>query len=397
MARHNNFPRLRHVPARPPAKLALRSAVPLLAIALWIGAGGLGTAQAADKPAKDPGGADPQKLDKIVRTGADFLAKAQAEDGSYSRPTGIGVTALATTALLRSGRTPADPTVAKGLKFLEGFVQSDGGIYDPKVGIQNYETSLVIVCLAEANADHRYDKIIKNADTYLKRIQWGGEDQATEKSDRNYGGAGYGKRKRPDLSNTNFLVDALIKAGNKPDDEAVKRALVFVSRCQNFESEHNSTPFAAKNPDGGFFYTCAGDGDSVAGKTDNGGLRSYASMTYAGLKSMIYAGLGPDDPRVKAATTWISKNYDLKTNPGLGGEGLYYYYHVFAKALATMGLPQIEDAQGVKHDWKRELVDELAKRQRPNGSWLNPTSRWLESDPNLVTCYALLALAYCKP
>ena len=30
-------------------------------------------------------------------------------------------------------------------------------------------------------------------------------------------------------------------------------------------------------------------------------LRSYGSMTYAGLKSMIFAGVGPDDPRVKAA------------------------------------------------------------------------------------------------
>ena len=35
----------------------------------------------------------------------------------------------------------------------------------------------------------------------------------------------------------------------------MQRALVFVSRCQNLETEHNTTPFAAKNPDGGFYYT----------------------------------------------------------------------------------------------------------------------------------------------
>ena len=28
-------------------------------------------------------------------------------------------------------------------------------------------------------------------------------------------------------------------------------------------------------------------------------------MTYSGLKSMIYAGLTKDDPRVKAAVQWI--------------------------------------------------------------------------------------------
>ena len=118
-----------------------------------------------------------------------------------------------------------------------------------------------------------------------------------DKSSPSYGGAGYGRNKRPDLSNTSFFLDALKAAGDGPDDEAVKKALIFVSRCQNLESEHNTLPFATKNPDGGFYYTPAGGGVSQAGNLPDGGLRSYGSMTYAGLKSMIYAGVGPDDPR----------------------------------------------------------------------------------------------------
>jgi squalene-hopene/tetraprenyl-beta-curcumene cyclase len=39
----------------------------------------------------------------------------------------------------------------------------------------------------------------------------------------------------------------------------------------------------------------------------------------------------------------------------------------------------------------------LARRQRPDGSWLNENDRWLEGDPNLVTGYVLLTLAYCHP
>ena len=152
--------------------------------------------------------------------------------------------------------------------------------------------------------------------------------------------------KRPDLSNTAFMVDALKEAGNGPDDEAMKKALVFVSRCQNLESEYNTTPAAAKNPDGGFYYTPADGGESEAGKLPNGGLRSYASMTYSGLKSMIYCGVKADDPRVKAATKWIQENYDLKTNPGIGPDGLYYYYHVFAKALAAIGSDTLARRQG---------------------------------------------------
>ena len=60
-------------------------------------------------------------------------------------------------------------------------------------------------------------------------------------------------------------------------------------------------------------------------------------MTYAGLKSMIYAGLTPDDPRVKAALDWLKTNYTLDSNPGLGEAGLYYYYDTFARALDAMG------------------------------------------------------------
>ena len=114
----------------------------------------------------------------------------------------------------------------------------------------------------------------------------------------------------------------------------MKRALVFVSRCQNLESEHNTLAFAKKNPDdGGFIYTAAAGGQSPAGQTPNGGLRSYGSMTYAGLKSMIYAGVRADDPRVKAARKWIQQHYDLSSNPGMGQAGLYYYYQTVAKAL----------------------------------------------------------------
>lgn len=111
---------------------------------------------------------------------------------------------------------------------------------------------------------------------------------------------------------------------------------------------------------------------------------------------MIYAGVGPEDPRVKAAYTWIGKNYGLDSNPGMGSSGLYYYYHTFAKALDAMGGDYVEDETGSKHDWRAELVRELAKRQQPDGSWLNENDRWLEGDANLVTGYALLALSYCK-
>ena len=352
-------------------------------------------AAAAERAATAP--VDAKAFQQAVDRAVEYLrTKGQAADGSYSKPAGSGVTSVVAAGLLRQGLGPDDPLVAKSLKFLEGMVQPDGGIYAPKSAVQNYETALGLMCFAEANKDHRYDKIIRGADRYLKATQWG-EDRGIDKSDPRWGGGGYGAHKRPDLSNTSFLVDALKAAGNGPDDEAMKRALVFVSRCQNLESEANTTPFAAKNPDGGFYYTPAAGGESPAGKTPEGGLRSYGSMTYAGLKSMIYAGVKADDPRVKAAVKWAESHYGLDANPGMGPSGLYYYYHTFAKALDATGMTLVEDSKGVKHNWRLELLAELLRRQRNNGSWTNDDTRWLESDPNLVTGYALLCMAYCRP
>ncbi len=342
-------------------------------------------------------GADAHKLAEVRQKAIDFLKATQAGDGTWTSNTSTGVTALAVTALLRSGVPITDPTVVKGLKALETYVQKDGGIYHPSTSHKNYETCVAVVALKAADADGRYDQILSRADKFLRGLQWD-EEEGIDKSDVRYGGADYGpSKKRPDLSNTQFLVDALKTLGAKDDDPNIQKALIFVSRCQNLESPYNQTPLAAKVNDGGFIYTVAGGGSSPAGNTANGGLRSYGSMTYAGLKSMIYAGLTAKDPRVKAASEWIRNHYTVEENPGLGQQGLFYYFDTFAKTLSVLKVDQFEDAAGQKHDWRKELAEQLFHLQQQNGSWLNPKERWLEGDPNLATAYALLALKYCEP
>jgi squalene-hopene/tetraprenyl-beta-curcumene cyclase len=341
-------------------------------------------------------GPNSAKLQASTNSAVEFLRTTQADDGSWTSPTQPGISALVTTGLLKSGLPHTDPTVSKALKHLESFIQPDGGIYFVDSKHKNYETSIALLAFDAANADGQYNEIIVRAAEFLKGLQWD-ESEGIDESDTKFGGAGYGSHARPDLSNTQFFLDALLTAGVSRDDPAVKKALLFVSRCQNLESEHNTTPFAAKIGDGGSYYTPAAGGTSQAGTTANGGLRSYASMTYAGLKSMIHAGLTPDDPRVKAATDWARQFYTLEENPGLGQQGLFYYYHTFAKALDVMGVDLFEDASGAKHDWRRELADHLAEIQKENGSWVNSADRWYEGDPNLVTAYTLLALSYCQP
>lgn len=325
-----------------------------------------------------------------------YIRSSQNEDGSWTSPMAPGLTGLVVTGALENGVKVDDPMIQKALKHIVGHVQPDGGIYFTKSNFRNYETCIIIMTLTAANADGKYTPLIEKADKFIRAQQWD-ESEGKEKTDVDYGGAGYGGRSRPDLSNTHYLVEALRAAGAAPDDPALQKALIFISRSQNLESDKNDTPFGAKINDGGFYYTPSGGGSSAAGKEANGGLRSYASMTYAGLKSMLYAGLNKNDPRVKAAHEWIQKHYTVEENPGLKQQGLYYYLHLFAKALDALEVEAVEDKSGKQHNWRADLIGFLAKSQRENGSWVNDEKKWNEGDPNLSTAFALLALSHCGP
>ncbi|MDR1384316.1 MAG: hypothetical protein LBJ67_10825 [Planctomycetaceae bacterium] len=331
-----------------------------------------------------------------------FLRKSQAENGSWaaSPRSGIGPTAVILAGLMNAGVKADDIVVKKGLVFLEAAIKKDGGIYS-SAHFQNYETSVAVLAFAAADkllkADggkSPYGDLLTGARKALVGQQYA-EGREVNKDDPRYGGLGYGGDTRPDLSNTQFFLDALNATGKKSDDPAIQKALVFVSRNQNLESEHNKLPFASKNQDGGFIYTST-TGSSSAGTTADGGLRSYGSMTYAGLKSMIYAGLTKEDKRVKAAYDWITKNYTVVENPGMGQRGLFYYYHTMAKSLAVVGDKEIVDTSGKKHVWANELADQLLSYQKADGSWTNEASpQWMENDPNLVTGFVLIVLSEC--
>jgi squalene-hopene/tetraprenyl-beta-curcumene cyclase len=336
-----------------------------------------------------------QSIDEMQQRALQFLEVTQNPDGSWTASDAVGVTGLVTTSLLMSGKSPTDPLVKKGLNLLLAKQQSTGGIHSPESRHQNYETCIALVTLAEANKDGQYDAVIAKAERFLRGLQWD-EGEGLESTDGAYGGGGYDSKQRPDMSNTQFLIEALKQAGVASDDPAMQKALIFVSRAQNLESQFNQLPFAGKVNDGGFIYTPAMGGESKAGTTANGGHISYGSITYAGIKSMIYAGLGKDDQRIKAATEWIRRHYTLDENPNMGQQGLYYYYQTFAKTMSVLGSDEFEDASGTKHAWKNELAAKLASLQQKNGSWLNASDRWYEGDPNLVTAYCLIALHYCQ-
>ena len=343
-----------------------------------------------------------QAVDKAIA----YLKAHQAEDGSWGSKQNIGITGVVLTGMLQTGKVTAkDPAVEKGLKYVESLINTKEGHIagkDPKVQLKNYVTCVNVMALTAADRD-TYKAVIADATKFLKELQWD-EGEGKSPKDDFFGGAGYDSHSRPDLSNTQFFLDALVAAGVPKDDPAYKKAMTFVGRCQNIkEKEYNDQPWAGKIDDGSFIYTPAAGGQTKVKDDANpaDGLPGYGSMTYAGIKSLIYCGVTKDDPRVKKAYEWIEKNYTVDRNPGMPEPraewGLFYYYHTMAKCLDVLGVDEVTDAKGAKHDWRADITGAVVGRQKEDGSWTNEKDHWMEGDPELVTGYVLMALSHCKP
>ena len=324
-----------------------------------------------------------------IDKGLEWLKGQQAEDGLFANHPGI--TALALTAFLRHPEkkyTEADhPFIQKGLQRLVAMQQPNGAIYDVEMqpALPNYNTSISIMALS-STGNPEYGAVIEKAQGFLKGLQ------VTDEASVYFGGIGYGSRQDvKDLSNLNIAIQALKESGSD-DQEVWDKAIKFLERSQN-RSESNDQSWAGN--DGGFIY--APDGESKAGTDAAGSPRSYASMTYAGLLSFIYANVDKNDERVQAAFKWIQEHFTLEENYGMGAQGLYYNYHTMAKALRLYGQSTFVDSKGITHDWYREFAEKLISVQKPEGSWVNENSRWMEALPVLATSYAILSLDTAYP
>ncbi len=285
-----------------------------------------------------------------------------------------------------------------GFDFILSKVQSDGGIYGK--GLASYNTSICMMALLQSK-DPSYEQVVRNARKFLVNQQ-SDFDKKGEADNVFDGGVGYGSRwAHSDLSNTHLAMEALFYANkslkSKEGDELDldwDAAIAFVQKCQNLPGSNKEKWVSGHKDDrGGFVYF---PGSSMAGerkgKDGSIALRSYGSMSYAGLLSFIYAEMKENDPRLVAVRDWLRAHYTIKENPGMGEQGLYYYYHTMAKALSLSGIKEIKDGEGKMRDWRKELALELLNQQDPKGFWMNENGRWWERDPILVTAYALLSL-----
>lgn len=349
----------------------------------------------------------------------EFLIGTQHDNGGFGQipgeePGEIGITALALRGLAKLPDEHRNLKVVMAaqiaaVEFLLEHQQEDGSFSKGKSGLGTYRTALAVSALVALDKE-KYAAQIEKATAWLKGDQFD-EDEKVPTDNPHYGGFGYdkgGEKPDADMSNTQIALTALKDAGISPDDPVFKKALTFLERCQNSSETNPGVGKLKAKDDGGFIYDPGlSDNKSSATQNEDGttSFESYASMTYAGLMSLLYAGVGDDDPRVQAAMRWIAKNYTLEENKGLGvrakdpnaaQQGLFYYYQAFAKCLAAVGKPTIKTEAGEQR-WANDLFAALGARQNDDGSFKNENSRWWEQDPVLCTAYAINAMNYAAP
>ena len=347
-----------------------------------------------------------------LNRGLDWLVAKQAADGSWSNPDFPALTALPLWALAQSGRSET-AAIQRAVAHILTAVQPDGSIcVTPREqrkggGLCNYNTAVAMVAL-NAVGDPDLVPVIQKARQVIAGSQHLGDDMYA-------GGMGYDPetgRPYADLSNSYLAYEAMRltenvedirKAGEQRADLDWEAAQKFIQRVQNLPGP-NDQPWASDDPaeKGGFAYK---PDSSMAGSVTNADgtlrLRSYGSMTYAGLLSFIYAKVDRNDERVKSAFEWTTKHWSLDENPGMGQQGLFYFYNVMAKALAAHGEEYIVREDGTRVPWREALIRKIIGLQKvePDGTgyWVNSEGRWWEADPVLVTSYCLLALEVALP
>lgn len=340
-----------------------------------------------------------KEAEAAINRGLDWLAAQQKADGSWSEASFPALTALPLWAFSMSNHPKKAEITAKAAKFIMGNVQPDGGIYR-KIpgrggGLSNYNTALCMIALHSLN-DPQYTPVVLKARKFVAAGQHFGDDVYE-------GGMGYDRetgRNYTDLSDSVIAYESMRLTQSAEDLRDKSEAHVdldWAAAVRYLDRLQNKSNAGAENA-GGFAYR---PDESKAGTATNKEgtviFHAYGSMTYAGLLSLIYADVKQNDPRVQSAFDWAVKHWTLDENPGMGNQGLFYFYNVLSKALAAYGRDTIPAKGQSQILWRDALAKKLINLHKVDsktgyGYWVNNNNRFWEANDVLVTSYTLIAL-----
>ena len=366
-----------------------------------------------------------QHIDHSLEAAVEYMLDAQSPDGAWRSRTygalkdGPSLTPLVLEALMFGPpQKGTQEACDKGATYLAGLAKPDGTIDAGPYGLNYpvYTATMTAIILTKGP----YPRHEAARDAWVKLVlgRQLTEQLGWEPSDPEYGGWGFSLRPavkpkpgqlkerffESNLSSTIFAIGLLRSVKTPETAEALKKALIFVKRCQNFTDGERQSVF----DDGGFFFVPDDplqNKAGIAGTDPDGRVRfnSYGSMTADGIRGLIRCGMPLEDPRVRAAQKWLETNFTATTHPGkfessreVLREATYYYYcWSLVHAMNALDIDEIETKEG-KVRWAEALAGELIRRQRRNGSWVNHATDAREDDPLVSTPWAAAALAICR-
>lgn len=339
------------------------------------------------------------EVNAAVNRGLDWLAAKQAENGSWSNPDFPALTALSLWAIAQNPEPGRKAMTDKAVKYLLSCVQTNGGIYRDVAGrkgggLSNYNTAISMTALHEVR-DPALVPVIQNARKFIAGAQHFGDDVYK-------GGFGYDSgtgRAYTDLLNTFYAAEAMSRTADVEDSRPKGQGKVDINWAETVKFIERMQNKPESGDDAGGFYYNPTDPKAGAATNKEGVvvIRSYGSITYAGMLALVYANVGRDDVRVKSAMDWAAKHWTLDENPGMGQEGLYFFYNIMTRSLAAARRDTIARPNGTTLNWREEVAKKVVSLQKVDGAtgqghWENAVGRYWENDPVLVTAYCLLAL-----
>jgi squalene-hopene/tetraprenyl-beta-curcumene cyclase len=367
------------------------------------------------------------QVDRALDAAIRFLIINQSPDGSWRSPTygvfkdGLSLTPIVLKAVVFGPDVAGSASARRrGADYLVARVRTDASIDDGPIGMiyPVYTASAAVIALT--HLDPPGSRAARDAWLHELRRRQLTEALRWQPDDPAFGGWGYSieppskgnavvaapQQVDADLSSTLFAIGALRIAGMAADDPAIRKALIFIERCQNVAvSDQDGDP---RYDDGGFFFSRTDpvrNKAGLAGTDRHGRLRyhSYGSATADGLRALLRCGLSADHPRVAAARAWLEERFSAAFHPGSFESAreadrdatFFYYAWSVAHAFRSLGIKEIH-SQGQRVAWADALSRELIRRQREGGTWINRFTASKEDDPLVATSFAAGALGICR-
>ncbi len=314
------------------------------------------------------------EVERAIRGGVRYLLKQQRNEGSWPEiddDARTGTTSLTTLALLTAGEAPDSPAMRKALGYLRKF--------DPGQLDSVYSVALQTMVFAAATPKEDIVRIQANVD-WLQEAQLKPGDHSPWPGSWSYKAS---KTRHGDNSNTQYALlglNAATEVGVKVRPEVWKLAREYWQKHQHGDGSWSYTPDAANNTSASM--TCAGISSMIIS-----GLKRFRGLErLVGDRGVEDCGRGGTDPDLQKGINWMAANFMVGKNYGAGQQWKYYYLYGLERTGRLSGLRYFGD-----HDWYREGAEELVHDQdKLDGSWRGTQ---YERYPVISTSFALLFLA----